>query len=73
MICAALALTGSITPAVADSHINDKNNFTFSQNLDIYTRLLKELTTYYVDTFDLSKTVNNGINYMIIRLDPYTE
>ena len=73
MICAALALTGSITPAVADSHSNDKDNFSFSQNLDIYTRLLKELTTYYVDTFDLSKTVNNGINYMLNRLDPYTE
>lgn len=52
---------------------DDKNTFSFSQNLDIYTQLLKELNTYYVDSIDLDQTVGNGINAMLGQLDPYTE
>lgn len=74
IISAAIIIASSITQATAaNTRNNDSENFSFSQNLDIYTQLLKELTTYYVDTIDLSKTVNNGINYMLNRLDPYTE
>ncbi len=50
-----------------------EQNFSFSRNLDIYSEMLKELNTYYVDTVDLDKTVTYGINAMLGQLDPYTE
>lgn len=62
-----------VTLSVQAASGNDKKAFSFSQNLDIYTQLLKELDTYYVDTIDLDKTVGNGINVMLSQLDPYTE
>ncbi len=67
-----LLLSGSITNRVqADK--TDGRNFEISRNLDIFNSLFKELNLFYVDTINAEKAINDGINSMLARLDPYTE
>ena len=51
----------------------DKRNFEISRNLDIFNSLFKELNLFYVDTINAEKAITDGINSMLVRLDPYTE
>ena len=44
-----------------------------SKNLDIFNSLLKEVEMFYVDSVDVDKTVQRGIEAMLAGLDPYTE
>ena len=46
--------------------------FAYSQNLDVFASVLKNLNTYYVDTLDVDKTTQKGISAMLSQLDPYT-
>lgn len=46
--------------------------FAYSQNLDVFATVLKNLNTYYVDTVDVDKTTKAGISAMLSQLDPYT-
>ena len=43
------------------------------RNLDIFNSLYRELTTYYVDTLNAERTIENAINAMLDDIDPYTE
>lgn len=43
------------------------------QSLDIFNSLVKELQGFYVDTIDMEKVMNYGIEAMLSELDPYTE
>lgn len=46
--------------------------FEISKNLEVFTTLFKELTTYYVDPIQPGKLVKTGIDAMLEDLDPYT-
>lgn len=46
--------------------------FEISKNLDIYTSLFKELSTYYVDPIEPGKLIKSSIDNMLDELDPYT-
>ncbi|MBK7762704.1 MAG: S41 family peptidase [Bacteroidetes bacterium] len=46
--------------------------FEISKNLEIFTKLFKELNTYYVDPIQPGKMVKKGIDAMLADLDPYT-
>lgn len=46
--------------------------FEISKNLDVYTNLMKELNTYYVDPIEPGKLVKTGVDAMLEDLDPYT-
>lgn len=51
---------------------NADNYFEISKNIDIYTRLYKEVNTYYVDDVEPAKLMREGIDAMLNSLDPYT-
>ena len=46
--------------------------FEITKNLEIFTKLFKELNTYYVDPIQPGKIVKKGIDAMLNDLDPYT-
>jgi carboxyl-terminal processing protease len=46
--------------------------FEISKNLDVYSNLMKELNTYYVDPIEPGKLVKSGVDAMLEDLDPYT-
>tara|TARA_B110000503_G_C7165545_1_gene421754 strand:+ start:894 stop:2558 length:1665 start_codon:yes stop_codon:yes gene_type:complete len=48
------------------------NYFELSKNLDIFSTLLKELNTYYVDETKPGELMKTGIDAMLQSLDPYT-
>lgn len=43
------------------------------ENINTFSAIIKELQTNYVDSIDIEKTVQYGINAMLSNLDPYTE
>ncbi|MDD3036967.1 S41 family peptidase [Bacteroides sp.] len=51
----------------------DDRNFQLAKNLDIFNAVVKELDMFYVDTIDPNKTIREGIDNMLLSLDPYTE
>ena len=44
-----------------------------ARSLDIFNSLYKELNTFYVDTINAQKSIENAINAMLDDIDPYTE
>lgn len=46
--------------------------FEISKNLEIFTRIFKELNTNYVDDLDPGTLMEKGIDAMMKSLDPYT-
>jgi len=50
---------------------NDKL-FEIVKNIEIYTKVFRELNTYYVDEIDPSTLMKTGIDAMMNSLDPYT-
>ena len=44
-----------------------------ARNLDIFNSLFKELNTFYVDSLDVTKSMETAINAMLDDVDPYTE
>lgn len=48
------------------------NYFALSKNLDIFSTLLKELNTYYVDETEPGELMKTAIDGMLSSLDPYT-
>lgn len=46
--------------------------FEISKNLDIFTSMLKELDSYYVDEIDAAKSMRYAMDGMLEKLDPYT-
>ena len=43
------------------------------QQLDVLNSVVKELTTFYVDTLDAKKHIHTAIKAMLEDIDPYTE
>ncbi len=48
------------------------NYFEISKNLEIYTAIIKDINTYYVETVNPDKMNRTGIDAMLKTLDPYT-
>ena len=48
------------------------NYFEISKNLDIFSSLIKELNTYYVDETEPGELMKTAIDAMLKSLDPYT-
>ena len=66
LLSSLLFFTGNVS-----AQDNDRA-FETAKNISIFNSVLKELNTLYVDTFDLNKMVEKGINTMLYTLDPYT-
>ena len=59
-------------PAVTfGQNVNDKS-FEILKNLDIYSTMIKELNTNYVDDINPGELTKTGIDAMLESLDPYT-
>ena len=69
--CVALCLAVPTALADTDKAVND--DAAVARSLDIFNSLYKELNTFYVDTIDAQKTIENAINAMLDDIDPYTE
>jgi C-terminal peptidase (prc) len=67
-----LFLTMNVSTSAKAQEQKD-NRFEISKNLDIFNAIVKEVEMFYVDTIDVEKMVNRGINAMLRGLDPYTE
>lgn len=70
--------TGIITAIVLSTAVffsfkGDDKNFQLAKNLDIFNSIVKELDMFYVDTIDPNKTIRQGIDAMLMSLDPYTD
>lgn len=50
----------------------DDNLFEVSKNLKLFSTLIMELNTMYVDDFDPESLIETGMNAMVKSLDPYT-
>lgn len=51
---------------------NTTEYFEISKNLEIFATLYKELNSYYVDDIDPNEFMQEGIDAMLLSLDPYT-
>ena len=69
--CAALCLTAPAALADEEKAVND--DAAVARSLDIFNSLYKELNTFYVDTINAQKSIENAINAMLDDIDPYTE
>ncbi|HLU18063.1 MAG TPA: S41 family peptidase [Edaphocola sp.] len=72
-----LLLGLGLTVAWGTSHAQFNNAeadkfFEISKNLEIYTNVLKELNTFYVDPINPGKMTKTGLDAMLNELDPYT-
>ena len=70
-VCVVLSLTAAVAFADTDKAVNDDT--AVARSLDIFNSLYKELNTFYVDTIDAQKSIENAINAMLDEIDPYTE
>ena len=69
--CAVICLATPVALADDEKAVND--DAAVARSLDIFNTLYKELNTFYVDTIDAQKTIENAINAMLDDIDPYTE
>jgi len=70
-VCIAAAISAPVALADDDKAVNDDT--AVARSLDIFNTLYKELNTFYVDTIDAQKSIENAINAMLGDIDPYTE
>ena len=66
-----LCLVTPVALADEDRAVND--DAAIARSLSIFNTLYKELNTFYVDTIDAQKSIENAINAMLDDIDPYTE
>ena len=66
-------LVAAILPALASGEYKKNDNAAIARGIKIFTSAFKELNTYYVDTIDVEKSIENALGYMLGQLDPYTE
>lgn len=67
------AAAQSVAPAFADTGLRQDARFQIASNMEIMYDIVRELETSYVDTLDIKKTIETGINAMLGSIDPYTE
>ena len=70
---AGLIVMGALVSFSAQAQLSEKAHFDIAKYLDIYNALFKELNLSYVDSIDIKKTIQDNIEFMLRRLDPYTE
>lgn len=63
---------GILTICTLLAFSNDRRNFQLSQQLNIFSTIVRELDLFYVDTIKPEKIVKSGIDAMLNSLDPYT-
>lgn len=68
LVGGAIAITLLVGFQVGESH-----RFRIAKNLDIFNAIVKELDLLYVDTIRPEKLIKEGIDNMLLTLDPYTE
>ncbi len=51
---------------------SSRRNFELSQQLSIFSNVIKDLEMFYVDTIQPKKLIKTGIDAMLRSLDPYT-
>lgn len=51
---------------------NEKRMFSYSQNVEVFSSVLKNLNSFYVDTIDVDRCLKAGVSAMLSQLDPYT-
>ena len=68
LVVAAVMATIPFTNGFAQS-----KEFKAGKSLEVQSRILRVLDAFYVDSTDVEKLVNTGINAMLRTLDPYTE
>ena len=61
--CVVAALAAPVALADEDKAVND--DAAVARSLDIFNTLYKELNTFYVDTIDAQKSIENAINAML--------
>lgn len=66
-------LTLAVSSGFIQAQLSEKGRFEISKSLNIYNALFKELNLFYVDSIDVEKTITDNIDFMLKRLDPYTE
>jgi len=66
LIVAAISISAWFSYGFAD------NYFEISKNLDIFSSVIKELNTYYVDETEPGSLMKTAIDAMLQSLDPYT-
>ena len=66
----ALLLAGGVASGYAQS---DDRNFRVVKNLDVLNAAFKELDMFYMDTVNVDKVIQSGIQAMMNQMDPYTE
>jgi carboxyl-terminal processing protease len=70
MLAAALLMLGGLSAIHAQS---DDRNFRVAKNLDVLNAAYRELDMFYVDSVDVDKVIQTGIQAMLNSMDPYTE
>ncbi len=70
LIMIALAL---LAATAGQAQKKENHNFEVAKNLDIFNAIYKNLDLMYVDTLNPAEVIGNGINAMLVSLDPYTE
>lgn len=55
-----------------DKEKQQQRYFDINKNIEVFNSVLREIDMFYVDSVDINKTVRNGIDNMLGRLDPYT-
>ena len=69
--CVAMCIAAPAALADEERAVND--DAAVARSLDIFNSLYKELNTFYVDTINAQKSIENAINAMLDDIDPYTE
>ncbi len=70
-ICLLVVLMAAVDSTL---HAQARSNKTeIAQNLNIFNSIYKELQTNYVDSIDARQSIRDAIDYMLARIDPYTE
>lgn len=64
----ALLTLGATTMAETRSDKSD-----VASNIAVFSSIIKQLQTQYVDSIDIDEVVKSGIDAMLFKLDPYTE
>lgn len=61
-----------LATAIVFVGFKEGDDFKIAKSLDIYYSLFRDVNTYYVDETNPEKMVENSINSMLEKLDPYT-
>ena len=62
-----------VAPLALAQQQNTTRDTSIARNLDIFNSLFKELNLFYVDSLDITKSMETAINAMLDDVDPYTE